>query len=241
MINFRKRKIRGKQSQKKRFKNKESERTELSKLKYGSQIVYSRMSQGLLGKTFKTKLVYAERNFTLNPGLAGIVASHVFSANGVYDPDITGVGHQPSGFDQFMQFYDHFTVVASKIYVQYNNSDATNYQFAGVYVSDTASTEADYRVIVENGLGSYTMLGLAGSGNELTGLEMGVNVSKFMGRPSILSEDELRGTSISNPADQCYFHVWGAPNNTVDTALIGFTVRIEYVVIFTEPNKLPIS
>ena len=42
-----------------------------------------------------------------------------FVANGAFDPNLTGVGHQPRGFDQFMAGYETFTVTGSKISVNF--------------------------------------------------------------------------------------------------------------------------
>jgi len=39
---------------------------------------------------------------------SGAVSTYVFAANGLYDPNITGTGHQPMGFDQLLQFYNHY-------------------------------------------------------------------------------------------------------------------------------------
>lgn len=199
------------------------------------------LSKGLLGLTMKSKLIYAERGFTLNPGAAGTVSTHVFSAIGLFDPDITGIGHQPTGFDQIMTFYDHYTVIASKIYVRYQNNDSTNHQFCGIFLKDTAVTETDYRVIVENGLGTYTHLAANFSDQGVAELQYGCSTAKFMGRPNLLSEDDLRGSATSNPVDQAYFHVWAAPTTSVDSLTVVCSVRIEYVAVFTEPRTAPIS
>ena len=58
-------------------------------------------------------LLYSDQ-ITLNPA-AGTVSKHVFSANGLFDPNITGVGHQPRGFDQYMALYNHYTVIGARI------------------------------------------------------------------------------------------------------------------------------
>ncbi len=46
---------------------------------------------------------------------AGTHATHVYSANGAFDPDVTGGGHQPRGFDQWASLYTKYTVMSSKI------------------------------------------------------------------------------------------------------------------------------
>ena len=68
------------------------------------------------------KLKYCQE-FTLNPG-AGTVASHAFKADDMYDPDHTGVGHQPMGFDQLTPIYQKHSVVASKATFIFSNEDS---------------------------------------------------------------------------------------------------------------------
>ena len=50
------------------------------------------------------------------PGGAGH-GSYQFRANSLYDPDLSGVGHQPMGFDEMSARYLHYQVLGSRIKV----------------------------------------------------------------------------------------------------------------------------
>lgn len=193
------------------------------------------------GNKLKVFTRYVDRGYTLNPGAAGTAAVQVFSANGLYDPDITGTGHQPIGFDQYMTAFDHYTVIGAKIRVYYENTDSTYSQMCGISISDNASAEADARVYIENGATRYSFLTVKGSSKDTTRLTHQVSVAKFMGRKSILSEDDFRGDVSNNPAEQVYFHVWAAPHNSVDSGNVNAIVQIDYVAILTEPKTLSLS
>lgn len=204
---------------------------------YTQMTVHNTNKRFPLGKTFKTVLPYFYELDSLNPGV-GTAASHVYSCNGVYDPDITGVGHQPLGFDQFSLLYDHYTVIGSKISVTFVNKDTTLTQMVGIRISDTASTDNNFARTVENGTMTWAVLGADGKGDNKVTLSKAVSIKKFMGRPNILSEDELRGTIISNPLDQCYFHIMAGETGLSDPSTVKIIVKIEYVTVFTEPKVL---
>lgn len=62
------------------------------------------------------KLRYTDR-FVPTPA-AGANYHQVYRGGSMYDPDYTGTGHQPLGFDQIMALYSNFRVKASKIIVR---------------------------------------------------------------------------------------------------------------------------
>ncbi len=76
-----------------------------------------------------TQQLYYENQLNL-AGTAGVLARYVFSANGAYDPNITGTGHQMMGFDQMMLFYEQAVVVRSKIQVTFSSAFASDLRVA---------------------------------------------------------------------------------------------------------------
>lgn len=45
---------------------------------------------------------------------SGVPQFYQFAGNSLFDPDITGTGHQPYGFDQWSAFYNKYTVFGCK-------------------------------------------------------------------------------------------------------------------------------
>lgn len=192
-----------------------------------------------LGRTFKTTLLYNETH-SLNPA-SGSVTQHVFSCNSLYDPDRTGVGHQPRGFDQLMAFYDHFVVIASRIRVDFVNTDTVNGQKVGISIMDSTLTPTDVRDYVENGNTKILMLGTAGSAKAVQSIVFNVNPNKFLDRTKPLSDPDLKGNISANPSEECFYHVWAIGSIGQDTAIVNMNVMIEYTAVFLEPKHVTIS
>lgn len=187
-----------------------------------------------LGRSIKTQHTYVTRNITLTPSL-GVPASHVFSCNGLYDPDITGVGNQPVGFDQMTPIFDHYTVIYAKMIVDFHFSGSTS-AYCGVKVNDNASTfSSGVPLIVGESSGQFMT-----TQKDHATVTRSVNLSKFLGRPNIMNEDDCRGDASNNPVEQAYFHVFNFPNEgNGESAYV--LVRIEYVAIWSEPKALDFS
>ena len=193
-------------------------------------------ASGPLANRLKAKLIYSE-GLQLNPGVGGTVSDYVWSANGLYDPNITGVGHQPRGFDQLMTLYDHATVIGAKITVNCSNGDTTGGNMIVLSVRDSNTAISSYIDAMEYRYIKKAVLGVE-SGSATKTVALKCNPNKFLGRGSPLSEDNLRNSISSNPNEQAYFHVSCMPLEAgTDTAGVNVIVRIEYTVIFTEPKQ----
>ena len=101
------------------------------------------------GTSLSATLIYSSE-FGLNPGI-GSAATYIFAASGLFDVDITGVGHQPTNFDQLMAMYEWYCVTDCSYKINFSNTDGAANQIVGVGVSDDQTTNIDYRVYIENG------------------------------------------------------------------------------------------
>lgn len=194
-----------------------------------------------IGRRFKTTLRYCDQPIIISGSAAGIPGSRVFSMNGVYDPDITGVGHQPLGFDQLVVMYDYCTVLAARATVKFISKDSTNRSLVGLSLLSTNSTPTDAREIIENGNTKFDFIGREIDWKNGSTLSIGSTTASFLGRKVVLGEDALHCTASSNPTDQYYLHVWTAPDASVDQANVQAVVVIEYDVVFHEPKPLALS
>lgn len=170
------------------------------------------------------------------------VTSHFFSANGMYDPDITGTGHQPLFFDQYMAGYDHYTVIGSRIRVTPSNpSTADIVPLAyGCIIDDNATfTYATTDAIVESNQGRYFKL--AGPHNApqtaySKSLTRKFSAKKFFGTKALIGQEEYKGSASTNPSEEAYFGVWVGSIGNTDGGNLYLTCEIEYIAVLTEPK-----
>lgn len=171
---------------------------------------------------------------------AAVTQVYVFSCNGLYDPDITGIGHQPSGFDEMMGLFDHYCVVKSNIQAQFVNKDSAISIGCGVSLADSSTVAVDARRYVESGSSTWALLGPINGGANKATMSQEITLSKYLGRPNILSEDDCSGNVSNNPTEQAYYHLWVEGYGSTGTAT-DILVTIDYFAYLKEPRVLTLS
>lgn len=197
--------------------------------------------RGILAKTFKQGFRYTD-TITLDPTSGGNIAYHTFSANGLYDPDITGVGHQPMGFDQLIGVvYNHYTVIGAKLRATFmsQNSTTTGQAYVGIMqLAGSSPVSTSFNDVAESKHSKLnTMRSMNGGGR--TSVVSKISLSKWLGQ-KVLQEDANAGTSTTNPTEQVYWAVYASSNfaGTTDPAPMRVLIEIEYVAILHEPRQL---
>jgi hypothetical protein len=66
-----------------------------------------------------------------DPGGGNIYVLQQFSLNSLFDPDETGVGHQPRYFDQWSNFYETYRVNGCKVELDFGDVTSDN---VGIYI-----------------------------------------------------------------------------------------------------------
>lgn len=185
-------------------------------------------------------------NFTMNPA-AGTTAVHVFRANDMRDPDLTTTGGQPMGFDQLMAQYSHFTVLGSKIRVQFINS-TSNTITPGVAVitlahapEDTATYTTleqllEYKYRKGNVIAGH--IGSDGRSANQSVVSSKFSAKRFFGKKEILGDSLYRGNTAQSPIEGAFFGVHYHSMFGNDPSLIGCIATIEYIACFTEPTQM---
>lgn len=196
-----------------------------------------------VGKSKIIKMKYCQQ-ISLNP-TAGAKVVNVFVANGMYDPDATGTGHQPLGFDQWMTFFDHYNVLGAKITMEYISDTGAPVTpcYFGILLSDdgvSVLAKSNIEHLLESRQTTHKV-GVGGdnaSSKKLKAVKY-FSSKKFFGRNPV--QTDLKGSSITNPSEKAFFECWAASVNGNDPVYANFLVTIEYIAKLTEPHGFPQS
>lgn len=192
-------------------------------------------------KTTMVKLRYVA-GITINPA-AGVLGYHDFRANSCYDPDATGVGHQPMNYDMWTGLYNHYVVVGSKITARIFDYEAVPSPFVGgIVLSDDPTITTTVSQMMEGGLTKYKMgynSNTLGAGNGMT-VTKTFSAKKFFNITNVTDNISRLGASVvANPGELAHFMVFVGPlpDNAGDLGSFNVAVTIDYIVIFSEPKE----
>lgn len=192
-------------------------------------------------KSRTVKLRYHE-TITINPAM-GVAGTYTFSANGLYDPNISGTGRQPYGFDQLCALYNKYHVTGSRMTITPVTSDS--YYILGVKLCDitTLNTSTPDYIMEQPGFKKRIIANNASAVSPA--VSMTFSAKKFFRLKSkafVLADDSLSGTTASNPAENGFFIIVFQPaTNGQDLSNTTFQVQIDYIATFTGPRELPSS
>lgn len=207
----------------------------------GPILTFNRASQSrVMPPKYKTKLIYEDD--VVITASAVVPTSYAFKANGIYDPNVTGTGHQPYLRDQMALFYKHYFVNKAKIFVQWYQPGVVNnaLSWMRVFLLDTSTLgglSSSIYAFRESNLGSPC----APVGHwDFTGMfeKSHCELSYYPKKVSSTGADsDLSADVTTDPTKTFYFVIGMCPPTGADT--YGYNhyvrVRIEYDVTFSEP------
>jgi len=175
---------------------------------------------------------------------AGLLQRYVFSANSVFDPNVTGVGHQPMGYDNWSRLYGEYIVLGSRMSVRMiptlTGAAGTGNALTGCYLSKEQSVPyTKGSTFIEAKRGTWRVVTWNGGVMDQKQTKMVCNYSakKFHNVKDTKDNIQLVGLTNGNPSDRAYFIVWlEAP---AASSTYSAVVTIDYIVSFREPLNLP--
>lgn len=174
-----------------------------------------------------TKLRYIATNVAT--ASAGTLYQYTFGANSIFDPDVTGVGHQPLYRDQYAALYENYVVLGSKITITWNNSNTATPYMCTINADNDSTTQSHNEFRAEQSNSVHSMLSTDGGKSTLF---MTYSPERDIG---------TNGTDVgitpmgSNPTNPWYFIMGVQGLDSVSSVTgVQWIAEIEYTVKFTE-------
>lgn len=183
-----------------------------------------------------TKLRYASL-VTLNSTTITPLVKHLFRCNSCFDPDHTGVGHQPMYYDSYTAIYDQYVVIGSKITVDFMCTSTAQNALIGIAVEDDSAAATNIDTMLEMNNSISTTLGPLGT-DQVT------LVSTFEPQEMFGVDAKSDGSSQtavgSNPSEEAFWVLFSYPEDGSTAHNVRAKINIEYTVKFSE-LKTPVQ
>lgn len=185
------------------------------------------------------KLRYVQ-SVSIDP-TAGNSGTYTFSANSIYDPNKSNLGHQPYGHDTLETLYDRYTVVGSRITAEFTSTTPSNVQsVVGIELSDNGASTVFPLTWLEQPKSNWSTIGRADGDKARAKLSRNFSMKQFFGVKNTADVTQRLGADFgTDPTEQAYFHLKVAPLvATDDIPVTNILVTITYVVLCTELKVL---
>lgn len=183
------------------------------------------------GAMFKFK--YADSDFNMSTTVGSAYqSSNIFSGNSIFDPDATGVGVQPYGYDPLSALYGHFHVYASKIKVRFYTAEAPVYK-ATCTVVPAIDEPLDYSDPNDLRIMTKAKQHIISS---TEGITRGHFIQSYCStaalyRGQTIKDDDFGAAWTANPLRRWYWHIYVDTTDTATEDTISMDVQITYYAI----------
>ena len=188
-----------------------------------------------IAQRLRTILCYTEKvTFAALPSI-----DQQFRLNSLFDPNLTGTGHQPKGFDQLAALYNRYRVYKCEYKITFAQFSNAVPIYCGVAPTNTLTGFTDITDHAEMSESKYVIA--VNSAPLLTGSFRGtVDLAKLNGKTRIAYEadDTTQALTTTNPAEQLNLHVLCQTlDNSTNLSVYAF-VQLWYHVEFSDPTQL---
>lgn len=137
--------------------------------------------------------------------------TYTYALNGLFDPNVTGTGAQPVGFDQWSAFYARYEVISCRAKAEFFQNDTGINSTYTMYPSNDATAVAINAAPGQTGAVIGWTSGTSGVSRAL--LKANYNIRRIVGRQ--LFSINYTGAAGSNPSNLLYMQlVYGAADGS---------------------------
>ncbi len=194
-----------------------------------------------------TKWTYVDPHFyaTLRYSLcqtdaaaSGTAINQVMNLNSLFDPDRSGVGHQPYGFDQLAALYARYRVLKTKWEITFMSASSSNCaMFCCVVPTNgtvaSVTTITTFQTLSELPLARHGMVSGSGPGKTIQG-EIDLNQLVGTTKTEYLGDDRYEALVTASPAEVMVLNV-AFFNYTAASQTMNYYVNLEFEVDFHDP------
>jgi len=176
----------------------------------------------------QTVLVYEEL-LSLNP--ASPRTNYTFRGNSVYDPNYTGVGHQPGYFDTLSAIYGRFRTLSSNIQVEVSNTSGAAPMLFTIVPDTDPVTFTTFQDAAENPRARISKLLPVATRIPYTVRHfMSTSVQLGLMQPSEIYDEDYSHSPAGNPNNMWYWNIFFTAADQATNIYFNVRVRIKYKV-----------
>ncbi len=170
---------------------------------------------------------------------SGAGAHYVFRLNNIYDPDLTGTGHQPYGFDVMALIYNRYRVNSVRWEVTFCSvADQLTYLVAPYNnTAPNITTAAEFSASAEYPRAVVKKTGYAGSPNAIFRGEIALHTLAGKTRQQYISDDIYASDYTTGPVQAMQLQI-GVFNSGGVTSPFDFSIQIWYITESSDPNVI---
>nr|QTE03495.1 MAG: putative capsid protein [Grus japonensis CRESS-DNA-virus sp.] len=199
------------------------------------------MIPGVDGKLqfgFPTKIITILRYVNAHAliSTSGGISTNVYRMNGPFDPDLSGIGHQPMYWDRYAAVYQSYRVLGSRLTailsprtVQFPATTGTqpvlNFGISGSTSSSSMGTDPYNRMEQNDSIST-----LINQQSTPTKLSFAYSPEIKLGRPA--GDDTVGAFVSTNPVTQYFAHVWMNDENSGTSTGTICKIEMEYTIEF---------
>lgn len=164
--------------------------------------------------------------------------SYLMNLNSLYDPDRSGIGHQPLGFDNLALLYNKYRVISTSWRInRCAGSSDPAIQIGCIASNDPGVNYTNFALLKESPRAKYVIQNPSAASIPLTGK---VYLPKLLGRTyAQYMADDVTGSEVSgSPAEECILYIQTATANDSVQPNVALSVVMTFDVEFYDMKHL---
>ncbi len=191
------------------------------------RVINSRMSTGFPDS--EVAIIRYSDEIAIAPGAA--YGQYTYRGNSCFDPDESGIGHQPMYFDQYAAVYSKYKVISCSCSVTGSNYNASASAVLAIIPSSEIPTLTSYAIAMEQPYAKRTeLLPISTRGGVQSTVASRMSTRRILGLTSAqFASEDYSATTGATPSSVWYWNIAAFDVSAVSVRLL---VDLDYKVIF---------